>query len=93
MATEYIDTSINPADYIEVWEVEDAEHGKQLVMAVDDLKFLPPSDVRPVDVGLWLRIGNTGLASCKCGFITDRYSTYRYYPSCGRKNGGVEYGG
>lgn len=51
MATEYIDTSINPADYIEVWEVEDAEHGKQLVMAVDDLKCLPPSDVRPVPPG------------------------------------------
>ena len=45
---EYIDTRINPADYIEVWEVEDAEHGKQLVMAVDDLKYLPPADVRPV---------------------------------------------
>ena len=48
---EYIDTSINPADYIEVWEVEDAEHGKQLVMAVDDLKCLPPADVRPVPDG------------------------------------------
>ena len=45
---EYIDTSINPADYIEVWEVEDTEHGKQLVMAVNDLKCLPPADVRPV---------------------------------------------
>lgn len=44
---EYIDTSINPADYIEVWEVEDAEHGKQLVMAVDDLKCLQPADVVP----------------------------------------------
>ena len=52
-----------------------------------------PADVRPVEVGLWLRIGNTGLASCRCGFISDRYSTYRYCPSCGRKNGGVEYGG
>lgn len=50
---EYIDTSINPADYIEVWEVEDAEHGKQLVMAVDDLKCLPPADVRSVVRGRW----------------------------------------
>lgn len=50
---EYIDTRINPADYIEVWEVEDAEHGKQLVMAVDDLKCLPPADVRPVARGKW----------------------------------------
>lgn len=50
---EYIDTSINPADYIEVWEAEDTEHGKQLVMAVDDLKCLPPADVRPVVRGQW----------------------------------------
>ena len=57
------------------------------------LKDIPPADVRPVEVGLWLRVGNTGLASCRCGFITDRYSTYRYCPNCGRKNGGVEYGG
>lgn len=51
---EYIDTSINPADYIEVWEAEDTEHGKQLVMAVDDLKCLPPADVRPVVRGRWV---------------------------------------
>lgn len=57
------------------------------------IRDIPPADVRPVDVGLWLRVGNTGLASCRCGFITDRYSTYRYCPNCGRKNGGVEYGG
>ena len=48
MMPEYIDASINPADFIEVWETTDAEHGKQLVMAVDDLKCLPTADVRPV---------------------------------------------
>lgn len=61
--------------------------------AVGIVEGFPPADVRPVEVGLWLRVGNTGLASCRCGFITDRYSTYRYCPNCGRKNEGVEYGG
>ena len=61
---EYIDTSINPADYIEVWEAEDIEHGKQLVMAVDDLKYLPPADVRPVVRSHWKKNDN-GTYSCE----------------------------
>lgn len=56
--------------------------------AIECVEKIPPADVRPVDVGLWLRVGNTGLASCRCGFITDRYSTYRYCPNCGSYNGG-----
>lgn len=60
---EYIDTRINPADYIEVWEVEDSEHGKQLVMAVDDLKCLPPADVRPVIRGRWINEERVGFGS------------------------------
>ena len=35
--------------------------------------------------GRWLAIGNTGLAVCECGFITDRYYTYNYCPNCGSK--------
>ena len=50
---EYINMNINPADYVEVWEVQDKERGKQLVMAVDDLKYLPPADVKPVVRGEW----------------------------------------
>lgn len=33
--------------------------------------------------GKWYAIGNTGLATCKCGFFTDRYSAYNYCPNCG----------
>lgn len=39
----------------------------------------------PVKRGKWLAIGNTGLASCACGYITDRYSIYNYCPNCGAK--------
>ena len=62
--TEYIDASINPADFIEVWETTDAEHGKQLVMAVDDLKCLPTADVRPVVRSQWKKNDN-GTYSCE----------------------------
>jgi len=38
--------------------------------------------------GRWYRIGNTGLATCECGFVTERYSIYKYCPNCGSYNGG-----
>jgi len=78
---EYIDTSINPADYIEVWEAEDTEHGKQLVMAVDDLKCLPPADVRPVKRGEWIGDGDCIICSnCKTAYT---FMGSNFCPSCG----------
>ena len=35
--------------------------------------------------GKWTAIGNTGLAACECGYITDRYSIYNYCPNCGAR--------
>lgn len=46
--------------------------------------------IDPVKHGKWMAIGNTGLAACKCGYVTDRYSIYNYCPNCGSKNGGEE---
>ena len=43
---------------------------------------VPPSAERK---GKWYPIGNSGLATCKCGFITDRYSIYNYCPNCGER--------
>ena len=37
------------------------------------------------DHGKWMAIGNTGLAACECGYVTDRYSIYNYCPNCGAK--------
>lgn len=33
--------------------------------------------------GRWVQFGTTGLASCKCGYITDRHSIYNFCPKCG----------
>ena len=41
--------------------------------------------IEPVKRGKWLAIGNTGLAACSCGYITDRYSIYNYCPNCGAR--------
>lgn len=35
--------------------------------------------------GKWYVLKGTGLASCECGHITDRYSTYNFCPVCGAK--------
>ena len=88
---EYIDTSINPADYIEVWEVEDTEHGKQLVMAVDDLKCLPPADVRPVVRGEWIvKTDSEGktYGVCSCCWYEQYAGHLKYCPECGGKMDG-----
>lgn len=51
---------------------------------------MPAAPVREVKRGRWMAIGNTGLAACECGFITDRYSIYSYCPNCGSDNRGKE---
>ena len=56
----------------------------------DVTRLLTLPDVVEVRHGTWLAIGNTGLASCKCGYITDRYSMCNFCPGCGaRMDGGT----
>ncbi len=51
------------------------------VVQVETLYGLPTID--PVKRGKWMAIGNTGIAACECGYITDRYRIYNYCPKCG----------
>ena len=54
-------------------------------VCIEMIERLPSAEVEPVKRGKWIAIGNTGLAHCKCGYITDRYSIYNYCPNCGAK--------
>lgn len=52
------------------------------------IESMPTID--PVKHGKWMAIGNTWLAACECGYITDRYSMYNYCPNCGASMDGGE---
>lgn len=43
----YIDADLEVSDYVTVWDCDCSEFGKQTVMAVDDLQYLPIADVVP----------------------------------------------
>lgn len=43
----YIDADLEVPKYVTVWDCECSEFGKQTVMAVDDLHYLPTADVAP----------------------------------------------
>ena len=51
----YVDVDkLNTSDYIEIWECNCSENGRQVVMAVDDLHYLPTVDVQEVKHGKWV---------------------------------------
>ena len=39
--------NLEVSDYVTVWDCNCSEYGKQTVMAVDDLQYLPTADVVP----------------------------------------------
>lgn len=43
----YIDADLEVSNYVTVWDCDCSEFGKQTVMAVDDLHYLPTADVAP----------------------------------------------
>lgn len=50
----YIDVDMNVSKYVTVWDCNCSEFGKQTVMAVDDLHYLPIADVAPR--AEWIRV-------------------------------------
>lgn len=57
----------------------------ELNRSIGYIMRIPAADVQPVKRGRWVAFGNTGLASCECGYITDRHSVYCYCPNCGAR--------
>ena len=57
---EYVDKALLAAEklskYMTVMEVNTKEHGKQTVVAVDDLQYLPATDVEKVKRAKWIKV-------------------------------------
>lgn len=54
--SKYVDVeNINVSDYVTVWECNCSEYGKQEVMAIDDVFYLPAADVAEVKHGKWIK--------------------------------------
>ena len=83
--------NLNVSDYVEVWECNCSENGRQVVMAVDDLHYLPTVDVREVKHGKWLNKvnGYYWFGKCsECGAslnLSDCSIHMNYCPNCGAK--------
>lgn len=85
-----IDADQDVSHYIETWDCHDCNgNGRQRVMAVDDLQYLPAIDAVPVvrcrDCKYYLRTDD-GLPYCTCedGGVAD-YPTPEDYCSYGRR--------
>ena len=83
--------NLNVSDYIEVWECNCSENGRQVVMAVDDLHYLPTVDAQEVKHGKWLNKvnGYHWFGKCsECGAslkLSDCSIRTNYCPNCGAK--------
>lgn len=64
--------NLEVSDYVTVWDCNCSEFGKQLVMAIDDLQYLPAADVQEVKHGHWIRCNDQGGVRCsKCRHATN----------------------
>ena len=87
--SKYVDVeNINVSDYVTVWECSCSEYGKQEVMAIDDVFYLPAADVVEVKHGKWeVRTvrGEAELYCSVCGNSPNVIYAYEFCPSCGAK--------
>lgn len=78
-----MDDYIRRSDVLELAREYYTQGLKEKAVPVTAIRNIPSADVAEVRHGTWLAIGNTGLAACKCGYITDRYSMCNFCPGCG----------
>ena len=85
----YIDMEkINVSEYVVVWECNCSENGRQMVMAVDDLQYLPTADVQEVKHGKWVLAYNpyrTEYFCDNCRMGVRQYQDQPYCSECGAK--------
>lgn len=90
----------NLEKYMTVMEVNTKEYGQQVVVAVDDLMYLPTADVAEVRHGKWLtweeqfpdrkptKKNNLGVFCNNCHSHADNMTDY--CPNCGARMDGKE---
>lgn len=80
-----IDADINVYDYVETWYCTCSDYGRQRVMAVDDLSYLPTINAVPVMYGKWIKTAetpwNTQYQCSICNTTTINCSCF--CPNCG----------
>lgn len=84
----YIDIdNIEVDKYVTVWDCNCSEYGRQTVMAVDDLHYLPTVDAQPVVHGKWIDLD----LCVKCSFCGHfEHNPYFFCPNCGADMRGEE---
>lgn len=80
-----IDVDIDVENYVTVWETN-GEYGKQTVMAVDDLRYLPTVDAVKVVHAHFVSC-KTGIKCSNCGARekNSAWCTHKYCYKCGAK--------
>lgn len=89
-------TAENLEQYMTVFEVKTKEYGRQTVVAVDDLQYLPTADVVEVRHGEWIYQGYGCWGCTACRTNTDFNTVFDplkdlglcYCPHCGAKMDG-----
>lgn len=88
--------NLEVSNYVTVWDCNCSEFGKQTVVSVDDLQYLPTADVVEVVHSEWhtdaVRM-NSVIATCRNCHRTEEIhitNCFEYCPHCGAKMDGKE---
>lgn len=78
---------LNLNDYATTWKCDCSQHGEQIVMAIDDLNYLPTADVQEDRHAQWWDATPPRFYACSyCGGAG--HSIYKFCPWCGAEMDG-----